>query len=220
MNHSIIMGYTVIAPVGENTKAFFAGMKEFPTEKVYLITPPKYLKEANKLAKKLKEFTINAHTVQIGSDVMIEMFRAFGRICNYHGNDNIVVNVATGDSMSTCAAMSAAFANGLRAFGVDEGKIVLMPIMKLSYYDELNARKLQILKSLNEESFICSKKLAEELGISSSLLWYHINGNHKYKGLKELRLVEVKDDKGGMCVKLSSLGSLLIEGNIETGKND
>ena len=52
------MGYVVIAPVGDNLQALFIGMKEFPTEKVILITPKKNLTAARKLAKKLEEFTI------------------------------------------------------------------------------------------------------------------------------------------------------------------
>ena len=33
------MGYTIIAPVGDNPNALFIGMKHFPTENVILITP-------------------------------------------------------------------------------------------------------------------------------------------------------------------------------------
>ena len=48
------MGYTVIAPIGDNPEALFLGMKEFATERVYLITAKTNLQKAKKIEKKLK----------------------------------------------------------------------------------------------------------------------------------------------------------------------
>ena len=112
------MGYQVIAPVGDNLKALFVGIKEFPTEMVHLICPPKNRSDAEKLKKQLETFTIKSKIIEIDGNMMEEMFKTFGNLCSLYDNDNLIVNVATGDRMSTCAALSAAFANGLKAFGV------------------------------------------------------------------------------------------------------
>jgi DNA-binding transcriptional ArsR family regulator len=212
------MGYTVIAPVGDNLKALFVGMKEFPTEKVILVTPHENIKEANKLKEKLDEFTIESEIIEIDGNILEEMFKVFGQVCS-GSCDDLIVNVATGDRMSTCAALSAAYANGIKTFGVSGNKTMLLPVMKLSYYNELSDNKLRILKSLKENDFTSLKEISDKLNMSISLLSYHINGNLKYKGLKEFRLVETKEDSKNVFVKLSEMGNLLLKGYIKQGQN-
>ncbi|MAF36557.1 hypothetical protein CL622_05575, partial [archaeon] len=175
------MGYTVMAPVGDNLTALFVGMKEFPTQKVILIAPMDKLKEAQQLEEQLNTFTVSTQIIEVEGNMMEAMFKTFGQMCAIYQPDELIVNVATGDRMSTCAALSAAYANGLKAFGVVGDKTMLMPIMKLSYYNELSDNKLAILSKLDSEDHMPLKKLAEETGLSISLLSYHVNGNYKYK---------------------------------------
>ncbi len=213
------MGYTVIAPIGPDTKPFLVGMKEFPTERAVLIAPKNYMKEAEKLSKRLKEFTIPAKIIQIQGNVLEQMFRIFGELCITYDNDDLVVNLATGDKISTCAALSAAYANGVKAFAVMDGMTMIMPIMKLSYYNELNESKLNILKHLDHVNYVSIKDLGDKLGMSVSLLSYHINGNLKYKGLKAFRTVDLKKDNKNLYVKLSDMGHLLLKGYLEKKSN-
>lgn len=210
------MGYTVIAPVGDNLKALFVGIKEFPTERVILISPTKYQEDAKKLQRKLNEFTIKSKIIEIDDiNIMEEMFRIFGNLASLYNNDDLLVNVATGDRLSTCATLSAAYANGLRAFAIMKDKVMHLPIMKLSYYNELSKNKLEILKKIDANDYISLKELSKKLGMSISLLSYHINGNRKYKGLKEFRLVEVKEKNKNVLIKLSEMGNLLLKGYIK-----
>ena len=92
---------------------------------------------------------------------------------------------------------------------------MMLPIMKLSYYNELSENKLKILKELDVEDYKSLAELHKELKMSISLLSYHINGNYKYKGLKEHRLVEVKEKNNNLLVKLSEMGNLLLKGYIQ-----
>ena len=78
-----------------------------------------------KLEKKLEEFTIKTKIFEIKGNVLEEMFKIFGSLCSIYNHDNLIVNVATGDRMTTCAALSASYANGLKAFGVMEDKTIL-----------------------------------------------------------------------------------------------
>ena len=212
------MGYTVIAPVGDNPNALFVGMKEFATERVYLITPKSNIRKAEKLAKKLELFSISSHILETKEGLMEAMFYQFGQIVEKHNHDDIIVNVATGDRMSTCAALSAAFANGLKAVGVMDKKPMLLPIMKLSYYNELTDSKFKILTNLHGEEYISLSEISKKTGMSISLLSYHLNGTLKYKGLLKLRLVEVKERNKNLLVKLSQLGTLLLKGYISCEK--
>jgi hypothetical protein len=211
------MGYTVIAPVGDNLKALFVGIKEFPTEKVILITPSENIEQAQDLSSKLDEFTIESEIIEIDQNIMEDMFKVFGSICSKYNQDDIVVNVATGDRMTTCAALTASFVNGLKAFGVMNNKAMMLPIMKLSYYNELSESKLKILDALDIENFTSLKDLGIKTGMSISLLSYHVNGNFKYKGLKEYRLAETKEKGKNLYVRLSELGNLLLKGYITQG---
>jgi len=213
------MGYTVIAPVGDNLDALFIGMKEFATERVYLITPKENLKKAKDLEKKLEPFSIPVTIMEVDGPLMESMFSSFGEICANNDHDNIIVNVATGDRLSTCAALSASFANGLRAFGVMDKKPMLLPIMKLSYYNELSESKLKILCNLNKEEHINLTDLAKKTKMSVSLLSYHLNGTLKYKGMVNLRLVEVQEKNKNLMIKLSEMGSLLLKGYITSCEN-
>jgi hypothetical protein len=213
-----IMGYTVIAPVGDNTDALFVGMKEFATEEVYLITPINNVKKAQKIEKKLEVFKIPVTIIPYEGNLMEAMFSNFGKICADRDNEDIIVNVATGDKLSACAALSAAFANGLKAFGIMEGKPMLLPIMKLSYYNELTDSKMKILTHLNNIDFKSLSELHKQTKMSISLLSYHLNGTIRYKGLLQLRLVEVKEQNKNLLVKLSELGSLLLKGYISCEK--
>ena len=208
------MGYTVIAPVGDNLDALFIGMKEFPTEKLFLITPKANLRKARKLEKKLRVFSIPVIVKETNGNMMEDMFSSFGEICAQHNHDDLIVNVATGDRLSTCAALSAAFANGLKAFGVMDKKPMLLPIMKLSYYNELTASKFKILTALDPEHLLSLTELGNKTRMSLSLLSYHLNGTLKYKGLLQLRLVEVKEQNKNLLVKLSQMGSLLLKGYV------
>ena len=211
------MGYVVIAPVGDNLKALFIGMKEFPTQKVILIATKENLNAASRLGKKLEEFTIKYEIIEISQDIMGEMFRVFGKICSSYNNDELIVNIATGDRMGTCAALSASYANGLKTFGIMNDKAMILPIMKLSYYNELSENKLKILSEINTNTYTSLKDLSARLRMSISLLSYHINGNYKHKGLKEFRLVELKEQNKNLLVKLSEIGDLLLKGYIKCG---
>lgn len=219
MNIVKVMGYTVIAPVGDNLKALFVGMKEFPTQKVILVTPLTKISEAKDVQEKLKEFTIDSEIKEIKGNIFEETFRIFGEVCSLYNNDDIVVNVSTGDKITTCASLSAAYANGLKTFGVMDGKTMLFPIMKLSYYNELSDNKMKILHSLCLDNWISLKDLSNNLKMSISLVSYHINGNYKYKGMKELRLIEVKEYNNTLQIKLSEMGNLLLKGYIKQDKN-
>jgi len=208
------MGHTIIAPVGDNPTALFIGMKAFPTEKVILLTTKEHLKKAKRLSEKLEEFTIKTEIKELQGNILEATFQAFANLCFIYDNEDLIVNVATGNHTTTCAALSAAYANGLKAFDVMGDMTVLLPILKLSYYHELSENKMEILRTLDEKEFEQISKIAQRLQMSISLLSYHINGNHKYKGLKDHRLIETKMEGKSLHVKLSSMGRMLLKGYI------
>ena len=139
------MGYTLIAPIGGDTKTIFVGMKEFPTSTAILLSLKEHQKDALNLAKKLEDFTIKTKIVLLEDNVLESMFKEFANICSTYNNDDLIVNVGAGTHGLTCAALSASYANGLKAFDVMGDAITLLPILKLSYYHELSDNKMNLL---------------------------------------------------------------------------
>jgi len=205
----------IIAPVGDNMDALFIGLREFPTEKIILLTPNDRLKEAERAMKDLDRFKIPAKIVEIKGNVWEEMFRKIAEIKEIEKDRNILINTSTGDRGTTCAATSAAFVNGIKAFSVDNGIPMLLPVLKFSYYRLLTDRKMEILKMLSKPGCCISlEELSRKTKMSLPLISYHINGNLKSEGMKEMGLVETEEKKGKVEIKLSTLGKMLIRGYV------
>lgn len=205
----------IIAPVGDNMDALFIGLREFPTERVILLSPSNRVKEAERAMQDLDRFKIPATILEIKGNIWEEMFRRIAEISQAEKDKNILVNTATGDRMTTCAATSAAFVNGIKAFSVEDGMTMLLPVLKFSYYRMLTDKKMEILKMLSKpDCCISLEDLSKRTKMSLPLISYHINGNLKSEGLKEMGLVETTEKKGRIEIKLSTLGRLLIKGYV------
>lgn len=205
----------IVAPVSKNIDALFVGIKEFPTEKVVLLAPAKYSDEAKKAKRDLERFRIPAHVIALEGDMWEETFRAIAEIKNTSDKE-ILVNVSTGDELTQCAATSAAFVNGLKAFGVVNDEVMLLPVLKFNYYKLIPEKKMLVLNLLHNEKDCCASfdELGKRLGMSLPLVSYHINGNAKSEGLKQMGLVDVTERKGRLHISLTSLGRLLIKGYV------
>src|SRR3989338_5587657 len=140
----------------------------------------------------------------------------FKKIAEYaQFEKNILINTATGDRSTTCAATSAAFVNGLKAFSVDNGMAMLLPVLKFSYYKLLTDKKIGILKMLSKPDCCMSlEELSKKTKMSLHLISYHINGNLKSEGLKKMGLAETNEMRGRLEIKLSMLGRMLLNGYV------
>ena len=205
----------IIAPVGDNMDALFIGLREFPTERIILLTPPERVKDAERAMQDLDRFKIPAKIMEIKGNLWEEMFRKVAEIKEAEKDKNILVNTATGDRLTTCAATSAAFVNGIKAFSVDNGMTMLLPVLKFSYYKMLTDKKMEVLKMIGKPDCCMSlEELSKRTKMSLPLISYHINGNLKSEGLKKMGLVETNEKKGRIEIKLSTLGRMLIKGYV------
>jgi len=205
----------MVAPVGDNMEALYIGIREFPTERVILLTPEDQISEAEKAKQELDKFKIPVIIQEIKGNLWEDMFKKISEIKKLEKDRNIIVNTATGDRNSTCAATSAAFVNGLKAISVVGNEAMMLPVLKFSYYKLLTDKKMDILKLLVEDN-CCSSldELSKKTGMSLPLISYHINGTLKSEGLKQLGLIETTETKGRIGVKLSTLGRLLVRGYV------
>ncbi|MFH1211250.1 MAG: DUF6293 family protein [archaeon] len=211
----------IIAPVGENMDALYQGLNEFPTERIILISPESKIDIAEKTKKELEKFKVPVIIKVIKGDgtsgLWESMFETISKIRKDENEADILVNVATGDKITNCAATSAAFVNGLKAFSVDEIEgVMLLPVLKFSYYKLLTDKKMEILKVLNQPGCCMSlEELSKRTKMSLPLTSYHVNGTLKSEGLKELGLVDTMERNGRVEIHLSMLGRLLVKGYVE-----
>ncbi|MBN2518594.1 MAG: hypothetical protein JXB14_07115 [Candidatus Altiarchaeota archaeon] len=212
------MSYLIIAPVGDHMDALFVGIREFPTKKVVLVSPENRLQAAEGAKKDLEKFQIPVDIIPIKGNIWEETFRIVCEVKKANEKENIMINVATGDWTTRCAATSAAFVNGIKAFTVSDNQIMLLPILKFSYYKILTERKMKILQTIHREQDCCSslEELSKKTSMSLPLISYHINGNPKSEGLKEMGLVETTDKRGKTEIRLTTLGRMLMKGYITT----
>ena len=195
--------------------ALFIGIKEFPTEKIYLLAPADYMKAADKSVKDLDRFGIPSKIIEIKGEVWEDMFRKIGEIIELEAGKNVIINTSTGDRMTTCAATSAAFVNGIKAFSVEKGMAMLLPVLKFSYYRILTDKKMMILEILSKPNCCISlEELSRKTKMSLPLISYHINGNLKSEGLKKMGLVDTEAKRGRVEIMLSTLGKMLIKGYV------
>ena len=208
--------HVIVAPVGDNPDAIFQGLREFPTEKLILVSHESQGKQTERLLKDLQRFKVPTQVVKIKGVLWEELFKAISQIKRTEGK-RILINVASGDRTMQCAASSAAFVNGVKAFSVEDGQAMLLPVLKFSYYKLLTEKKLELLTLLHAQPGDAGtiEMLAKRTGMSLPLISYHVNGSRKSEGLKEMGLIEAVEKKGRTEVKLSALGRLLVQGYVE-----
>ncbi len=213
------MTHTVIAAVGENMDSLFVGIREFPTKRIILVTHEDKLELAEKTKKDLEKFKIPVQIKKVEGNPWESIFEAVKEIKEIEGDDkNLIINAASGDAgANKCALCSAAFVNGLKAFTVNKDEVMLMPILKFSYYKILTDKKMDILKFLYNNKDCCAslEDLSKKLKMSLPLVSYHINGNLKSEGLKEMGLVMADEWKGKIKISLTLLGKLLVKGYVK-----
>ena len=212
------MKHVVIAPVGDYMEDLFVGIREFPTERIILVADPSRMEAAEKAKSDLEKFKIPTRIKKLPQEGHIweKTFEAIAEIRKGEQGNNLLINVSTGDRDTRCAATSAAFVNGIKAFGVDNNEAMLLPVLKFSYYKILTEKKIELLKAINDNNCCASlEELSKKTKMSLPLISYHINGTLKSEGLKELGLIETVEKKGRVEVTLSMMGRLLIKGYIQ-----
>ena len=178
--------------------------------------------KAEEFARKIKNvlglpITINLVTKE---NVIRDTMERINEILNLEGRNfqQVLMNVSSGDKLIGCAALSGAFINGIKAFGMDSTKSVplLMPVLKLSYNEIISTAKIKILKTIDGMGGTINSLEELELasGLGKPLLSYHVQGGKDSKGLANLGLVDVeRGDRGKMIINLTTLGKLLVSSN-------
>ncbi len=207
------MGFVIIAPLGSNLDALFVSIKEFPVDKVILVVLDTAETEIAKAKKELERFKIPVTVEEVQGSFMEGFFGLLPRLIRDEPGARFLINIATADSLSAASALSAAFAYGVKALTVNKDAVVELPVLSFSYYRFLGNRKFEILKFLDSKGKLTLEQIGASTRMSMPLVSYHLNGNKKAQGLKELGLVEVASEKGKSEIQLTGFGKLIARGS-------
>ena len=207
-----------IATFGEDQDGIVAGIRNFPIHKLAILCYEDEKLKAEEFARRIRG-TLGipiSYLIVSRNNVIREVMERIAEVIKNESEnfEQILMNVSAGDKMIGCAALSAAFVNGIKAFGTDhEGCPILLPVLKLSYNEVISDAKIRILRAIDKaggqvESL---EHLSELSHYGKPLLSYHVQGARDSKGLADLGLVEVERvERGKINVKLTTLGKLLI----------
>ncbi len=205
-----------IAILGGSEDAVLVGIRNFPVHKLVLVSPKDAAETTGKLARRLSDTLKFDVEIKEISDLSVPtMLETVGRILNDHSEDfeDFVINVGAAGKHLTCAGVTAAFVNGIKAFDVMGDQPMMLPVLKLSFTQIISGPKMEILQAL--EGAGGKTNSLEELGkianFGKPLLSYHIRGSEEGRGLEDLGLVEVQQLKQGRLeVKLTDMGRMLL----------
>lgn len=205
--------HVLVAPVGEEIESIFPILRAFPTEKIILIANDQTWKDAQGLKEELKIFRIPVEIAQVNVYSIDEIFRIIKNITELEKGKDILINVAAGDKITSCFTLCAAYVYGISAVAVMEENVIMLPIMKFSYYKTISDPKLKILRVLSEKgSYTTLEELRKKTSMSPPLLSYHLNGTADVEGLKQMGLVEAREPRKKVEIQLSELGKMLMAG--------
>jgi len=207
-----------IATFGQDREGIVAGIRNFPIHKLILLHYAEDKKDVEEFSHNIRSTLGISVSLRLISkpDVIRSAMEHISEIIKTESGkfEQILINVSAGDKMIGCAALSCAFVNGIKAFGTDQdGKPMLLPILKMSYNEIISDAKIKILRALDKaggttESLDDLTKITE---FGKPLLSYHIHGTNESKGLVQLGLVEVERlERGRSKITLNTLGKMLI----------
>lgn len=215
-----VMKTLQIATFGKDDQDGIAlGIRNFPIHKLALVCFDSDKNKADEFSNKIRSVLGIPITITLVTkdNVIRDTMERVNEILNLHGKEfqQVLINVSSGDKLIGCAALSAAFINGIKAFGMDSTHKtpLLMPVLKLSYNEIISEAKIKILTAIDDAGGIIEslEQLEQISGYGKPLLSYHVQGGKDSKGLADLGLVEVeKGERGKLSARLTVLGKLLV----------
>ena len=213
------MANVLIGIIGEDKdcqEIILKGFKRFYPDNVVLLTKRKFMKKSFKISKTLEKLEIKTDIREIGDNPHLEeVFMKIKDMSNLYKGDNLVINVDV-DYMTSCLALSSSFVNGIAAIGILGKEVISYPIMKFSYYNAINDKKMELLRLINEKGeFSSMEELAKKSKMSLPLIAYHLRGNKDSEGLVAMNLVNTVKKESSVCIELTELGKLIAKGYVD-----
>lgn len=213
----------LVGIIGEDKdceEILFKGFKKFYPDLIVLLTKEKFIKKSEKIEKNLSKFDIDIDIRKISDFPHLEeVFMAIRDLTNIYKGENLVINVDV-DYMTSCLVLSSSFVNGIQAIGILGEEVIAYPIMKFSYYNAINDKKMYLLDLINKKGeFDSMEDLSKKAKMSLPLIAYHLRGNRDSEGLVSMNLVDTFKKDSTVSIKLTDLGKLIANGYVDVNGN-
>jgi hypothetical protein len=218
MEMFLLLKTVQIATVGKDTETVLVGLRNVPTHRLDLLCLPEDQEQVKEFTQSLKNtLKMDVEVRVISGNIIDSVLEEVAKIVKqFNGQyDDFILNVAGGDKTLTCAGVSAAFFNGLKAFHLMGETPVLLPIMKVNYSSVISDAKKRILQALSHLGGKTGNlgELSEQSGYGKPLLSYHVWGDDESRGLVELGLVVAeRKRRGRLQIELTTLGRAMLLG--------
>jgi hypothetical protein len=205
-----------IAILGGSDEAIFVGLRNFPTHKLALITPPGAANQSSTVSAKLADtLKLAVSIVEVEDTSTQTILDAIGQLVRKESGEfeDFLINVGSASRTLACAGVAAAFVYGMKVFDVRGDQPETFPVMKFSYIEAVTQPKIEILRALDRTGGRVESLeiLSHMMNYGKPLLSYHIRGSRESRGLESLGLVEIERGKRGrLQVKLTPLGRTLL----------
>jgi len=196
----------ILTPIGDGIENLFIAIKEVHIDKLILVATEKNLQDVAKLKAELAKFRYDI-SEKIVKHLNYETFVSVAAEWQEIYPD-LYINIATGSPVVQHAAIVASLINGIPSVAASDGKAVMLPVMRLTYYKNVSSKKMQILKTLRSNRIMKLVDISRRSNMSLPLVSYHINGTMKCEGLRQMGLV----DFTGHEVSVTALGELMLRG--------
>jgi DNA-binding transcriptional ArsR family regulator len=194
-------------------EAFGAIVKERSIEGLHILASRKCPREKG-IIENFESMGVPYKIHELSDDIWEDAIKKVSGIVGLYPREKLLM-VLDGKHCQECMieypAVIAAFINGIPVFVARKGKIIAFPRLKFAYENQISDRKRQVLRALKGRNLSLSE-LSRETKLSLPLVSFHINGNPKSMGLEGMGLVEKRKEGGKEIVKLSTFGSLVIDG--------
>lgn len=206
-----------LATIGDDNDPIKIGIREFPVSKLILIHDPNDKDKAVALKAELEVLKLEVELRDLKNNAMMDMMEIVARILTEEELkfDDIYFNVTGGTKIMSCAAISASFVNGIKAFHVADGKPMQLPVLRFRLQELISESKFALLRALQKAggSVESLNDLSKHAKVEKSLLSYHIRGGRDSKGLEELGFVEIdRGSQGRLVISLTPMGRLILVG--------
>ncbi len=209
--------HVLMAPAGDDMDSVYQIVRTFPTDRIILLSDQNDIEKTREFSRSLRKFKIPVDTIKVRKYSIDELFKITKKIYEAEKEREVIISVASGSKTTACLTLSAAFVNGIKAVGIVNDRVVLMPVMRFSYYKAISEQKMRILKFLYRSPGYrrSLEEMRKSMKMSLPLISYHINGNQRVEGLVQMGLVESADKKSRrMTISLTELGEMMISGYI------
>jgi DNA-binding transcriptional ArsR family regulator len=203
--------HVIVAPFEQDIDAVIASTAAYPARKIILLAPPSAAPHLAEAQKTVSARRIPVETAHLSADADFDaVFDALNKIRQENAGESLLIDLGSAGKSLLAACLSYAHLYGIDAIHTRQGRTIEYPIPGVAFFEFVKGKKLDILAQVAKKDCCDSMEdVSRKVGLSASLVSYHLYGTAKNPGLIELALVEPVRNKNRVVLRLTLLGKLV-----------